>query len=440
MRQHLFIFIGLMLWLGVSPQKLTIVTLHGKSVEVHVISDSTRQRLLRDLKGRKDNTIRKPSTARSFRLSDGRLLIEFYDRQAAVIAGEVDFEKLREIRFTKNYIDFLKKNVSYKIEIPYEQGVEMTRSAKRKEDLKSDQEGHAFQVYEMKTGQILFLIKSKRDCSATIYENMKGLCSDHIDILDQYYQGMDEWSAKLLKGDPLFDYETDGHLVWVKSFPRLKKNHQLILVESLVYVNDFYGNLYRSAKGYYVLIDEASQKTGSGKKMTIVTVRVYESLAAVRAAQAAYEGSKINTPTSEHFFQKISERYGAAFPSFTRQLIDSLPTFLNFDKDQLGFDSAGMALVDEAIHWNHANHRLFDQWFPAVLAYYGQCYLINKKEGQWVMKKEKKDEIWIPHFLLANGEEAFDVYAFYKDLWEWPQSMKWAGDWSGSRKESKKRF
>src|SRR5690606_32024146 len=109
-QQFLFLLLTL-LTLTTTAQKITVTTLSGSKVEVNIVSDSIKQKLLNDFDGVQDNTLRKQWTSRTFRLSDKRLLIEFYDKQAAVIASKEDFEKLNEIRFAKNYIDFLRKNV-----------------------------------------------------------------------------------------------------------------------------------------------------------------------------------------------------------------------------------------------------------------------------------------------------------------------------------------
>ncbi len=55
-------------------------------------------------------------------------------------------------------------------------------------------------------------------------------------------------------------------------------------------------------------------------------------------------------------------------------------------------------------------------------------------------KKEKEYAVWTPHLVLSNNEDAFDVYDFYKDLSEWPQSIKEAGDWDGWRKNMRKQM
>ena len=441
MKQNFLFLLLTLLTLTTTAQKITVTTLSGSKVDVNIVSDSIKQKLLNDLGGVQDNTLRKQWTSRTFSLTDNRLLIEFYDRQAAVIESKEDFDKLNEIRFAKNYIDFLKKNVTYKIEISFQSGLELSKTAKQIPDLKSEMPEHYdFEIYEMNTGQILFLNKSANFKNATVYENMKGLCSDNNDILAQYYKGMDEWTEKLVNGDPLFDYEIDGHLVYPKDIPALIKNHNLSLIQSKAYVNDFYGNLYKSPKGYYALIDEVNQKNGAGNKMQILTVRVYNNLQAVRDAQAKYEKFKNEGVKSEHFYQKISDQYGKNFPAHTQKLIEALPLILNFDKEQLTFDSSGMAIVDEAIRWNHSNYKLFDEWYPSVLAYYGQCYMTEKKDGKWVVKKEKEYSIWTPHLVLSNNEDAFEVYDFYKDLSEWPQSIKDAGDWDGWRKNMRKQM
>lgn len=441
MKRHFLICILTILTLATVAQKITITTPDNRTVEVDIISDSTKRKLIQEFYGKQDNSIRKQWTARTYRLSDNRILIEFYDRQAALLKSEDDFKNLNEVRFTKNYIDFLKKNVTYKIEIPFQKGVEISKSAKLIPDLKPEiPQLFDFEVYQMQTGQILFISKSENNKSATVYENMKGLCSDNNDILNQYYQGMEAWTEKLVTGDPLLDYDIDGHLVYPKDIPALIKNHKLSLVESKVYVNDFYGNLYKSGRGYYVLIDEVIQKNGAGNRMPILTVRIYEKLEDVKNAQAKYDKYRNEEVKSEHFYQQISDKYGKDFPVYAEKLIDTLPSILNFDKEQLSFDSVAMSIVDEAIRWHHSNYKLFDIWYPGVLAYYGQCYMANKKDGEWIVKKEKDCDVWTPHLVLSNYEDAFDVYDFYKDLSEWPQSIKVAGDWDGWRKKMRKQM
>lgn len=441
MKRHFLISILTFLALATTGQKITVTTLDNFTIEVDLISDSTKTTFLQEFQGKQNNKIRKQWTARTYWLSDDRILIEFYDGQAAIIKSKDDFDKLNEVRFTKNYIDFLKKNITYKIEIPFQKGVELSKSAKRIANLNPEMPQYFdFEVYEMQSGQILFICKSENTKSATVYENMKGLCSDNNDILSQYYQGMEAWTEKLVAGDPLLDYDIDGHLVYPKDIPALIKNHNLSLVESKVYVNDFYGNLYKSDKGHYVLIDEVNQKNGAGNKMPILTVRIYEKLQDFRNAQAKYEKFKDEGVKSEHFYQQISDKYGRNFPANTQKLIDTLPSILNFDKEQLSFDSVGMSIVDEAIRWHHSNYKLFDIWHPSVLAYYGQCYITDKKDGKWIVKKEKDYNVWTPHLVLSNNEDAFDVYDFYKDLSEWPQSIKEAGDWDGWRKNMRKQM
>lgn len=441
MKRHFLISILLFLALATAAQKMTVTTLDNFTINVNLISDSTKRTLLQDFKGKQNNTLRKQWTARTYCLSDNRILIEFYDGQAAVVENKDDFDKLNDVRFTKNYIDFLKKNITYKIEMPFEKGLALSKLAKRITNLKPEMpEFFDFEVYEMKSGQILFISKSKDAQSATVYENMKALCSDNSDILSQYYEGSETWTKKLVAGDPLLDYDVNGHLVYPKDIPALIRHHQLSLIESKVYVSDFYGNLYKSKKGYYVLIDAVNQKNGAGNKMPILDVRIYEKQQDVKNAQANYEKFKNEGVRSEHFYQKISDKYGKDFSMYTQQLIDSLPSILNFDKEQLSYDSAGMLIVDEAIRWHHSNYKLFDNWFPGVLAYYGQCYMMDRKDGKWIVQKENDEAVWTPHLLLSNNEDAFDVYDFYKDLLEWPQPIKWAGDWDGWRKNMRKQM
>ena len=443
MKRHLLYTLLTLFTLTASSQNMTVITLENLKVEVAIISDSAKQKLIIDYNGIQDNTIRKQWTARTYHLSDNRILVEFYDRQAALISSLSDFEKLKEVRFIKTYIDFLKKNVSYKIELTHEKGKEIARllNLKKLEHFKSELlDFKSIEVFDLPAGQILFINTTNNSKSAAIYENTKTLASECNDVQNQHYGGLETWSEKFINGDPLLDYDTDGYWVYPKDVKNVIQNHKLSLIDTKVYVEQFYGNLYKSEIEYYILINEVNQKNGGGSKMGILTARVYESFEDVRTAQTRYEKSKKEGVHSEHFYQKISDQYGKDFSKHVQELIDLLPEVLNLDKEQVTFDSLGMQIVDEAIHWIHNNYKIFDTWFPSILAYYGQCYILSKKTGVWTVRRDREDNVWIPYIKLQNDEEAFDMLDFYKDLSEWPLSIKWAGDWDGNRRQMRKRF
>ena len=443
MKKNFVCIILTFLSLTAMSQKMIIITLDNSKIDVSIVSETEKQKLIDSLDGKQDNTLRKQWTARTYRLSDNSILIEFYDKQAVLINNIEGFDRLQEVRFIKTHIWFLKKNISYKIEISYEKGKELvhTLNPKKLDQFKSELLDFAsIEVYELSTGQLLFLSTTTNSRSAVIYENIKALASESDDVLNQYYGDMEKSSMRFVKGDPLLDYETREHLVYPNDLQLIIQNHKLALLERKVYVEHFYGNLYKSENGYYILIDEVNQKSGAGNKKLILTARVYESIEDVRGAQAKYEKFKNEKVRSEHFYQKISDRYGKEFPLHTKELIDSLPIVLNFDKEQLTFDDVGMTIVDEAIHWNHSNYSLFDVWYPSVLAYYGECYMTKAKDAKWEVKKEKDYNVWTPHLILSTKEEAFDVYDFFKSLSEWPIPIKLAGDWDGWTKEMRKRI
>jgi hypothetical protein len=415
-------------------QKMTVLTLESSKVEAAVVSDSAKRKLIQEYNGKQDNAMRKQWTARTFNLSNNHVLVEFYDGQALLINNSADFEKLKNIRFIKTDIDFLKKSISYKIEITYDKGQELIKliNPKRLGQFKSGLPDFSnIAVYELPNGQILFLSTTAKNQSAAIYENIKALASECNDVLNQEFGDMEVASKKFINGDPLLDYETEGQLVYPKDMKMIIQNHKLSLRETKIYVEQYYGNLYWSEKGYYVLIDDINQKNGAGSKMQILTARVYEKLEDVRKAQLRYENLKQREPHSEHFYKQISDKYGKAFTDNIPQLIENLPHVLNFDKERLSLDSAGMEIVDEAIHWIAGDYKLFDTWFPNVLAYYGQCYILNKHDGSWVVKKERDYDVWVPHLILKDTEDAFDPRDFYKSLFEGPVPLKSAGDWDG---------
>jgi hypothetical protein len=421
-------------------QKLEITTIDKTKILPTLLDSASKSQLLTQFNGRQDNTLRKKWTARTFLLSDGKIIVEFYDKNAVLIDNVEQFKKLKEVRFVKNMIYFLKKNISYKIELTFEKGKQIIEAynPKRLSQFKSDMpEWFDFEVYELNTGQILFLDKSENFKVAAIFPDIKTLASEKTSVLETAYgSDDDEHLMKVLaSGDRLSDYDLNDHLLYPKYLKDLIKNHKLTLVEQKVYVSDFFGNLHKSENGYYILVDEVNQKNGAGSKMQILSLRIYETLQQVKDAQKKYEAFKNKGVTSEHFYQKISDKYGAKFPMFVKQLIDELPSTLNFDKEQLSFDSLGIDLVDEALKWNGTNYKLFDTWFPSILAFYGQCYIMDKQDGKWSMYFDKESKVWIPEVKLTDGSSAWDWIDFYKDLYEGPIPLRWTGDWDGSRKK-----
>lgn len=438
MRQLLLIIFTLTALTSFS-QKLDITTIDKTKITATLLDSASKSQLLTQFNGKQDNTRRKKWTSRTFLLSDGKVLVEFYDKQAVLIDNIDQLAKIEEVRFVKNTIDFLKKNISYKIELTFENGKQIIKADKPKRltQYKSDMpEWYDFEVYELNTGQILFLDKSENFKGAAIFPDIKTLASEKTSVLETAYgSDDDEHLMKVLaSGDRLSDYDVNDHMLYPKYLKDLIKNHKLTLVEQKIYVSEFFGNLHKSENGYYILVDEVNQKNGAGNKMQILSLRIYVTLQQVKDAQAKYEAFKDKGVTSEHFYQKISDKYGEKFPEFVPQLIDTLPLILNFDKEQLSFDSLGIDLVDEALKWNGTNYKLFDTWFPSTLAYYGQCYITDKQDGKWSMYFDKESKVWIPEVKLTDGTSAWDWIDFYKDLAEGPIPLRWTGDWDGTRK------
>jgi len=204
---------------------LDITTLDKSGIQGTLLDCTSKSKLITQFNGRQDNNFRKKWTARTFLLSDGKVLIEFFDKQAILINNLNDFKKLDGVRFVKNTIFMLKKNLSYKIELAFEVGDSIVQNDKPKRltNLKSDlPEFFDFEVYELSTGQILFLDKSKNLKSATIYPDLKTLSSDNNTIEEQVYGSEDDeyLMKRLASGDRLPDYEMDGYLM---IYPKLDK-------------------------------------------------------------------------------------------------------------------------------------------------------------------------------------------------------------------------
>jgi len=416
-------------------QKLDIISLDKFETSVIVLDSISTSNMLTQFEGKQDNSIRKKWTSRTFKLSNEKILIEFYDKQSVLIGSLEDFNKLDNIRFVKNTIGFLKKNISYKIELTFDEGIEIIEKEKPKRltQYVSDlPEWNDFEVYKLNTGQILYLDKSKNQKTASIFPDIKTLASENTSILEQeYYSDEEEYLMKVLaSGDRLLDYEPQYHSIYPKYLKDLVKNHNLSLIEEKIYVSDFFSNLYKSENGYYILVEEVNQKNGAGNKKLILDLRIYNDIEQLRMDQKRFSEYSESPFAWEHLYQQISDKYGQKFPDLVFQLIAKLPQSLNFDNEQLSFDSNGIDLVDEALKWNGTSEKKFNEWFPSILAYYGQCYITEFKDGEWKTIYDKEDKLWIPEVILKNGDSAWDYTNFYKSLYEGPVPMRWAGNWN----------
>lgn len=220
MRQILLIIFTLTTLNSLS-QTLDITTLDKSKVVVKLLDSKSKSELLTQFNGRQDNNLRKKWTARTFLLSDGSIIVEFYDKNAVLIDNLEKYTKLEEIRFVKNTIWNLKKNISYKIELTFEKGnnIVQVENPKQLKNLKSEMPEHFdFEVYQLNTGQILFIDKSQNFKSAAIYPDLKTLSSENNTIAEQVYGSDDDeyLMKKLASGDPLLEYEPSDHLIYPK--------------------------------------------------------------------------------------------------------------------------------------------------------------------------------------------------------------------------------
>lgn len=425
-------------------QKMEIINAAGEKIEIILFNQERTKELLEEFKGVKKEALKKDWTARTYQLSNGNFLVEFYDGQSMITKDQSDLAKLRGVRFVKNYLLSFKKNISYKIEIPYEEGKDLANSriAKKLPAYQSDlSDMNDFAVYRLDSKQILF-INLEHSKSATIYKDIKTLASENGDIeaIAYGFEDDEHYMKELAKGNALNDFEPNEHLIYPKYLNQIIKSHQLTLKESKVYIHEFCGNLYRSQKGYWVLIDDVNQPDRVGEKLPILELRIFEDLEGLKKAQANYEKYKNDELKREHFYQRISDEYGANFSNHIDTLIHKLPQILNIDEEEFSISKDGLSILNEAIKWNHYDEKLFDTWFPSVLAYYGTYYIQSHQQGKWESKFDKVNKVWIPQITLDDQTAAFDMLDFYKDLLESPVPIEWAGDFDGRRKRLRNKF
>lgn len=436
----------------VIAQTMKIFTQDETELGVQLIAKEQLTELVTKYSGFVDSSLWKEGTSRTYRLSNNQLLLEFYDQQGVVIKNIDEFNLLSTVHFVKNTIDFLKKNVSYKVELTESDVLELIekRIPKKNEKFKSDlPEWYDFEVYELSNGQLLFWDKTQNNNGSALYPDIKTLVSQanrpEITYLE-YGSDDDEYMMKrIAMGDALPDYEFNSHLMYPKYETAIIKNHKLKLIEDNVHLdNFFYSNLFKSESGYYITLSDFNQSgINSTDKIKIGTLRIYQSIEDVRSDQQRLMEIKNRVKKSEHFFQVLNDAYSKDFIEKIPSLIDKLSDELNIDSEHLSFDSAGIETVDQALKWNIKDWRndaeWFDRWFPLVLAFYGQCYIHEKNNGQWVMTYDQESDLWIPEVQLADGTMAWESGYFYKSMFEGPLPLKWAGDWDGSMKKRKQK-
>jgi hypothetical protein len=279
--------------LNATSKDLKIITSERSTITVVILDSAAKDLVLRTFNGIQDNNLRKTGTARTYRLTDGRILVEFYDRQAAVISSMDDFKKLGEVTFIKNRVGNLKANISYKIDLTPERAAELLHLEKRKRLPFESESPKDFTIdaYELSTGQILYMERSGVQQWQNLVPDVKTLLSENTIVREQYYAARGEQyeMKQLAGGDPLEDYEPNEHVVYPEYLDAIIKSHELTLLENKVYVSQFHSNLYRARNGYFMLIEELNQKNGAGDRMPVLTLRTYKSLDEVRAKQEQYK-------------------------------------------------------------------------------------------------------------------------------------------------------
>ena len=427
---------------------MKVITLDETEIEVQIVDEENVQKLITKHNGYPDNTVRKVGTSRTYRLSTDQLLIEFYNKQGIVLENIDQFNDLSRVEYVKNTIDFLKKSISYKIKLTDDEilGILKDKNAQKVEKHISDNPvWYDYEVYRLLNGQLLFWDKSKNNNGSALYPDIKTLVAqvNRPEITElEYGSDDDEYLMKRIAlGDALLDYEWNFHFIYPEYLKAIIKNHKLKLVEEKIYVdNIFYSNLYRSENNYYITIDDFDQYgVGSTQKIEIATLRTFESIEEVRSEQKRIKEIKNRVAKSEHLVQKLSVAYREDFIESIPDYINKLSHELNIDPEQLTFDSKGIEIVDQALKWNikhwKEHDEWFDRWFPSVLAFYGECYITEEKDGKWKMNYYPENNLWVPEVVLADGTLAWDYNDFGKSMFEGPVPLKEAGDWDGSMKK-----
>lgn len=394
-------------------------------VEVQVLNDKELNEILETKDGRIHESLSKELTARTYSISTNQIAIEFYDKSGVLVENQQDFEYLKRVKFINNQVSFLKPRISYIIRISEKEADELIEnlSGKHLKKYKAEfEEYFGFKVFQLSNGQVIIRYKDE----SSLYENLEALAFDNDQVLNIHYpEGYDSGKEEFINGKLPKEFNINNYFVYPKEAKKVIETHELIKIrEDLKFDNTFKSILYKSANGYFILMEDFEQlNVGGTAKIGIGTAYIFETLEDFeKEYKRILDWRKEYDANPElrggiHIYKDLSDKYGKNFPNHTIEELKKLPSILNFDSTELKFDEKCVLILTESIKWNYGGEEFLNKIIHPILSYIGEYYKAEGK-GDWNMKLDREGKVWEPWFTNKEGKELFDIINLYKDFLE----------------------
>jgi hypothetical protein len=396
------------------------------NVEVQLLSKSELKEIVQNRNGKVSERFHKHLTARTYEIDSNQLIMEFYDGQGILINDAEDFQALESVRFIKNKIGDLHPRVSYYFKLTELQVRNLIndyviKELKIYERILEHEYDYSFNVFQLSTNQVI--IKGEESAEAYLYEDLEALAFDNEEIYSVRYD-YNKAKEEFFKGIVSTEHNINDYSVYDYEVDSIIKNHELRLVQTNIqYELHFFSNLYKSKRGYYILMEDFNQKALNGRKLSFGFIHFFKTIKEFELEyekkQEYYKKFRYNIrefPNGVHVYESLSDKYGEKFPIYALEEMNKLPLILNFDSRKLGFTSECKTIINESLKWNYGGEVFFQSIIHPLLSYIGEYNKFNDS-GDWAMTY-REDKTWEPRFRNSDGEEVFDILRLYEDLYE----------------------
>ncbi|MFK7947629.1 MAG: hypothetical protein AB8G11_08570 [Saprospiraceae bacterium] len=425
-----YLSVILLMLITINSKAMKIIFPNRIHVEVQLLSESKLKKIVQEKNGKVSERFHKHLTARTYELDSNQLVMEFYDGQGILIDDKEDFETLESVRFIKNQVGYLHPRVSYYFRLTKDD-LESLLSKFEGEELK-DYElvpefkgAYGFKVFRLNNNQVIYWSNDDRRTDALLYEDIEAFAFENSFATELIYP--DTWDSgkeEFVDGKLPIRFNINTYSIYPDEAKSIIKNHQLTLIQTDIQYSDlFKSNLYKSEKGYFILMEDFNQLGYHGRKIGIGAAYIFKTLEKFENNyQEILKQRKINESNPNrwkgvHMYQSLSDKYGEEFPLYTIQEMNKLPSILNFDSAKLDFTAECKTIINESLKWNYGGEEFFQSVVHPLLSYIGE-YNKFSGFGDWSMTLDREGKTWEPRFRNSDGEEVFDIIYFYKDLYE----------------------
>lgn len=395
------------------------------AIEVKLLSANEVQEILTKKSGKVDVAAKflKYQISKTYELNTGQIILEFYDRRGVLINSRSDYQRLsaKDLRFIKNQIWYLLPRISYHFNLGLTETKQLIQQYKgvrlKKYEVKDD--FFNYEVFRLSNQQIML----KLDSSGVLYEDIEALAFNFPPVKRVLYPKEGESGRKEFFQGQLprsLGLNIANYHIYSKELDALLKVHQLSAVKKNIKLSHFRSILYKSKKGYYILIEDFDQYVPHLKRNldfgTLYIFYTYKEFEKTRNEMLAFRKKMEDNPALTRgvsIFKPTSDRYGKDFPKYTMDEIKKLPKILNFNTADLGFTKKCLDIMNTSIRWNSDSNKVYDDMIVPLVAYIGEY---NRKKGtlDWKMTYDKKDKTWEISLVDKKGEKPFDVIDIYK--------------------------